>query len=92
MSPTYGHVKKLFLNRRIGIPTQRKLTNKKNANSQLNLAVFLAGTGSKNKNYVNTTQKRTKKFGQNCHHLDSNLPLRVDVLASWQTGKPKTSR
>ena len=32
---------------RIGITTQRKQTNKKNANSQLNRKVFLAGTDSK---------------------------------------------
>ena len=34
---------------RIGIPTQRKYTNEKNANSVQNLVVFLAGTDSENK-------------------------------------------
>ena len=34
---------------RIGIPTQRKYTNEKNANSVQNLVVFLAGTSSENK-------------------------------------------
>ena len=47
MSPIYGYVTKTVF--RIGIPTQRKLT-KKNVSSQKNLAVFLAGTDSENKN------------------------------------------
>ena len=34
---------------RIGIPTQRKQTKERNANSQQNLAVFLTGTDSENK-------------------------------------------
>ena len=55
---------------RNGIATQRKLTNKqkkKNANSQKNLAFFLAGTDSENKVILNTTQKRPKN-GQNFRH------------------------
>ena len=47
MSPTYGYVTKLFLE----LEFQHKGNKqKKKVNSQKNLAVFLAGTDSENKN------------------------------------------
>ena len=58
MSPTNGHVTKLFLE----LEFQNKENKRKNAISQQNLAVFLAGTDSENKKYLNTTQERTNKI------------------------------
>ena len=45
MSPTFEHVTKLFFE----LEFQHKGNKGKNANSQQNLAIFLAGTGSDNK-------------------------------------------
>ena len=46
MSPTYGHVIKLFLESEFQHKGNKQW---KNANTQQNLAVFLAGTDSENK-------------------------------------------
>ena len=55
MSPTYGYVTKLFLE----LEFQHKGNKEtKNANSQQNLAVFLAGTDSEKEIYLNTTAHR----------------------------------
>ena len=43
--PKYGHVAKLFLNRN---SNTKEINKRKHANSQQNLAVFLAATDSKN--------------------------------------------
>ena len=79
---------KLFSKNRI--QTQRKLTNKKNANSQKNLAVFLAGT-KKNRVILNTTQKRPKKkkktklssLGQ--EPIFNNTECTQKMQMEWQT-------
>ena len=47
MSPTFGYVTKLFLESEFQHKGNKK---RKHANSQQNLAVFLAGTDSENKN------------------------------------------
>ena len=47
MSPTYGYVTKPFLE---SASNTKEINKRKNANSQQNLAVFLAGTDSENKN------------------------------------------
>ena len=47
MSPTYGYVTKLFLESEFQHKGNKQT---KNANSQQNLAVFLTGTDSENKN------------------------------------------
>ena len=62
MSPTYGYVKKKTF--RIGIPTQKL----KNASSQQNLGVLLAGTDSENRIILILHRKEQKIFGQNCHY------------------------
>ena len=46
MSPTYGHVAKLFLESKF---QHKGIKQMKNANSQPDLAVFLARTDSENK-------------------------------------------
>ena len=47
MSPTYGYVTELFLESEFQHKGKKQTTN---ANSQQNLAGFLAGTDSENKN------------------------------------------
>ena len=57
MSPTYGHVTKLFLElecQHIGNKQMKKV------NSQQNLAVFLAGTDSENK-IISILQRKGQK-------------------------------
>ena len=46
MSPTYGYVTKLLLESEF---QHKEINKRKNANSEQNLAVFLAGTDSENK-------------------------------------------
>ena len=58
MSPTYRYMTKLFLELEFQHKGNKPI---KKANSQQNLAVFLAGTDSE-KNYLNTTQKRSKNI------------------------------
>ena len=66
MSPTYGYVTKLFLNRN---SNTKEINKQKHANSQQNLAVFLAGTDSENKKiFKYYTEKDKIIFGQKCHH------------------------
>ena len=48
MTPTYGYVTKLFLESEFQHKGNKQ--TEKNANSQQNLAGFLAGTDSENKN------------------------------------------
>ena len=65
MSPTYGYVTKLFLESEFQHKGDKQT---KNANSQQNLAGFLVGTDSQNKNIQILHRKVQKIFGQNCHH------------------------
>ena len=62
MSPTYGHVTKIFLE---SVFQQKGNKQTKNAISLQNLAVVMARTDSGNKYY---TEKDKNKFVQNCHH------------------------
>ena len=55
MSPTYGHVTKLFLELEFQHTGNKK--KKEKANSKQNLAVFWAGTDSENKVFKYYTEK-----------------------------------
>ena len=66
MLPTYGHVTKLFLESEFQHKGNKQTKKRKFSAKSCS---FLGRNRFRKQNYLNTTQKRTKKkFGQHCHH------------------------
>ena len=77
MSPTYGSVTKLFIESEF---QHKQINKRKKCEFSAKSCSLLGGTDSEIKLFKHYTEKNKKKFLQNCHHSDRNLPVNQAVI------------
>ena len=80
MSPTYGYVTKLFLEEEFQHKGDKQIKkNKKNANSQQNIVIFLAATDSEKKIIQILHRKGQKNYWTKLSSLGQEPTFNVSV-------------